>query len=44
MTDIYLHDVPQLDLGPLPGNRRLTVWARTGQSFRNADGVQVRWH
>ncbi|ROT31372.1 NACHT domain-containing NTPase [Micromonospora sp. HM5-17] len=43
LTGLYLHDVPELDLGPLAGNRRLTVWAYRGQTFRNVAGVRIRW-
>jgi hypothetical protein len=43
LTDLYLYDTPELDLGPLAGNRRLTVWAYRGQTFRNAAGVRIRW-
>ncbi|WP_159104763.1 NACHT domain-containing NTPase [Plantactinospora sp. BB1] len=42
LTDLSLHSVPELDLGPFAGKRRLTVWAHRNQTFRNAEGIRVR--
>ncbi|MFE0593089.1 NACHT domain-containing protein [Micromonospora echinospora] len=46
LRKVYLHDTGPagngLDLGPLQGRRRLTVYAFSSQKFRNQEGVRVR--
>src|SRR5262249_18793730 len=39
---LYLHSIPEVDLAPLAGRRRLTVWVNPNQTVRNAAGVRVR--
>lgn len=42
LQNLYLYDVPELDLAPLAGNRRLTVRADPSQRFRNAEGIRIK--
>lgn len=42
LQTLRLYSVPELDLSPLAGNRRLTVWANRDQRFRNAEGIRIK--
>src|SRR5262249_49669763 len=42
LRHLYLNGIPDVDLAPLAGRRRLTVWVDRDQTVRNAAGVRVR--
>jgi hypothetical protein len=42
LRHLHLHGIPEVDLAPLAGRHRLTVWVNHDQTVRNAAGVRVR--
>jgi hypothetical protein len=42
LRHLKLYDIPEVDLAPLAGRRRLTVWVDHDQTVRNATGIRVR--